>query len=486
MKILVIQLARLGDIYMTWPALRGLRRTYPNAEIHLLTRPRFEGAVEGLTAIDRHLSLPVSSILAPLVQEEADVDTSLERLNSVVEDLRAENYDWIINLTFSPASSYLTHAIQGLSTTVTGYSRYNDGTLCLADEVSSYFYAQVGIGKANRVHISDVFASMLDLQYVEQDWAAPSLGNTAISLPDCYMALHVGASEKQKSLSPQVWGRVVNYFSKRYEGLPIVLIGAPNEMALAEEIQQAAPQAHFVNLVGQTKISELFSVIQEAELLVGCDSAPIHMASLTDTPTFNVSVGNVNFWETGPKASLGFIYRIDDEASLVPERMGEVLALLLEGQVSPELITRTGGLVSYDRPDTMIERFQWDFVQVLYLGGAYPMAERIEIIQGAIQLQDINTFAMEQIALVPEKGLQLIGPLLDRAEEVIQNISQMVPELSPLISWYQAEKVRIGPGSLEEICAAALNVHDRMARHLEAYIPHESLMQEEEGVDGTL
>nr|WP_295903233.1 glycosyltransferase family 9 protein [uncultured Bdellovibrio sp.] len=486
MKILVIQLARLGDIYMTWPALRALRRTHPNAEIHFLTRPRFEGAVEGLTAIDCHKSLPVSTILAPLVQEDADIDTSLERLNGVIEDLRAENYDHIINFTFSPVSSYLTHAISHLHTTVTGYSRYNDGTLCLSDEVSSYFYAQVGIGKANRVHLSDVFASMLDLQYTEEDWAAPQLGNTAISLPDCYMAVHVGASEKHKSLTPQAWGRAINYFAKRYQGLPVVLIGAPNEIALANEIQNAAPDAHFVNLVGQTKISELFSVIQEAEILVGCDSAPIHMASLTDTPTFNLSIGNVNFWETGPKATLGFIYRIEDETKLVPERLGEILAMLLEGQVAPELINRKGGLVSYERPDTVLERFQWDLVQALYLGGAYPMAERMEIIQGAIQLQDINAFAMEQIALVPEKGLQIIGPLLDRAEEVIQNISQMVPELSPLIGWYQAEKVRIGPGTLEEICTAALNVHDRWARHLEAYIPHEALMQEEEGVDGTL
>ncbi len=158
--------------------------------------------------------------------------------------------------------------------------------------------------------------------------------------------LHVGASEKQKSLSPQTWARVLNYFTKRYSNLPIVLVGAANEESLAQEIIQTVKTGvQFINLVGKTKISELFSVIQEAEILVGCDSAPIHMASLTDTPTFNVSVGTVNFWETGPKATLGFIYRAESEAQLVPEKMGEVLACLLEGHVSDELIVRTGGLV---------------------------------------------------------------------------------------------------------------------------------------------
>lgn len=486
MKILVIQLARLGDIYMTWPVLRGLRRMHPDAEIHLLTRPRFEGAVEGLQAIDRHWSLPVSHILSPLVQDEADINTSLYRLNEVVDGLRNEKFDWIINFTFSPVSSYLTSSLSTPDTKVHGYSRYNDGTLCLADEVSSYFYAQVGIGKANRVHVADIFASMLDIQYVESDWAAPEIESFAVPLPERYIGLHVGASEKHKSLSPDSWSRVLNEVSKKHASLPIVLIGAEQEAEMALEIQSSVSNTEIINLVGQTKISDLFAIIQEAELLVGCDSAPIHMASLTDTPTFNVSQGQVNYWETGPKASLGFIYRVENEEGLHPEKLGQALSLLLEGQVASELIIRSAGLVSFDKAETPQDRFQWDMVQAIYLGGAYPIAERMEIVQGAMQLKELNTFATEQIALIPEKGVQLIGPLLDRAEEVIQNISRWVPELSPLISWYQAEKVRIGPGTLEDICNAALNVHDRFAGHLHAYVPQEALKDEEEALDGTL
>lgn len=56
MKILVLQLARFGDIYLTWPALRALRRRYPDASIHLLVRERFVAATEGLGAgIDVHV-----------------------------------------------------------------------------------------------------------------------------------------------------------------------------------------------------------------------------------------------------------------------------------------------------------------------------------------------------------------------------------------------------------------------------------------------
>ncbi len=488
MKILIIQLARLGDIYMTWPFLRALRRSQPAAEIHFLTRPRFEGAVEGLDVIDKHLSLPVSQILAPLVQEEADIDSSLVRLDETVQGLQEESYDIIVNLTFSPASSYLTHLIAQPKTQVYGYSRYDDGTLCLADEVSAYFYAQVGTNKANRVHLADIFASMLDLQYNETDWRAPEILVNEIPLPESYIVVHVGASEQHKAMPAQKWIQILTEVSQKYAQLNVVLVGAANEVEIAHNIATAVPDLSFINLVGRTKIIDLFAVLQEADLLVGCDSAPMHMASLTDTPTLNISLGQVNFWETGPKASLSFIYKVEDGASVDAKKVGETLCLLLNGQVSTELIIRSAGVVSFDRIESTQDRFQWDLLQAIYLGGAYPMADRMEIVQGAVQLKEVNELAIEQISQIPEKGLALAGPMLDQIDEVIKNISQFVPELSPLINWYLAEKVRIGPGSLEEICSATLSVHERFAAHLQAYIPHDSLFltNEEEALDGAL
>jgi ADP-heptose:LPS heptosyltransferase len=470
---------------MSWPALRALRRLNPEAEIHLLTRPRFEGAVEGLSVIDKHLSLSSSTILSPLVQAEPDIETSMARLDSFVDGLQAENYDWVINLTFSPISSFLTHAVSGLHSRITGYSRFRDGSLALSDEISAYFYAQVGTAKPNRVHVADIFASMLDIEYVESDWAAPVVPECSFNLPNQFLVLHVGASEAHKSLKPEQWAQALTTAHQRGLQLPVVLIGAPNESSLAQKIINHTTGIQFVDLVGKTKVSDLFAILQKADLLIGCDSAPIHMASLTDTPTLNISVGDVNFWETGPKATLGFIFRADSAEALSAPVLGHTLMDLLEGTVAEGLIVRASGLVSYQKPEMVTEKFQWDLVQALYLGGKYPVAERMEILQGAYQLQEINTFAMEQVKLVPTKGLELIGPLLDRAEEVIQNISQWVPELSPLISWYQAEKVRVGPASLEEICTAALNVHERMARHLQPYIPHEAINESGVG-DGTL
>ncbi|WP_413586346.1 glycosyltransferase family 9 protein [Bdellovibrio sp. HCB274] len=486
MKILILQLARLGDIYISWPAVRAVRRMYPDAEIHFMTRPRFEGAVEGLTAINKHLTLPSGHILQPLVNETVNTEESLNRMEEFVETVRAENYDQIINLTFSPFSSYLTHALTMPHTSVLGYTRFRDGFFCAADEVSAYFYAQVGINKPNRVHVADIFASMIGTEYVEQDWEAPVLPEISISLPEAFLTVHVGASEKHKALTADAWARALDYFSRRYEGMPIVLIGAPNEMDIANEIIEKAPNAAITNLVGQTKMNELFTILKRSELLIGCDSAPIHMASLTDTPTLNISVGNVNFWETGPKATLGLIYRFEDSQDIVPERIGEIIAQLLEGHADPELIMRTPGLASYGKVESAEQEFAWKLVQAIYLGGDYPVADRIEIIEGAMKLDEINDFMMSQFALIPEKGVNAIAPFIDGGEDVIKSISRIVPELRPMIDWYHAEKVRVAPGTQEEIIAATLSVHERFKRHLRVYVPQDEIITTVEAKDGTL
>ena len=482
MKILVLQLARLGDIYMSWPALRALRRTYPSAEIHLLTRPRFEGAVEGLEAIDHHHTLRVSTILSPLVQKEPDCETALERLNASIENLKEKQFDWIVNLTFSPVSSYLTHALSTAQTQVSGYTRYSDGTLCLPDDMSSYFYAQIGSEKPNRVHLADFFAALLKLDYVESDWCAPTLSaNEALNLPPRYVVLHVGASEAHKSLSATHWIEVLRTYVSEFSDIPLVLIGSKEERVVADEIQSKIGNHSVYNLAGETHIKDIFHILTQAELLIGCDSAPIHMASLTDTPTFNVSIGRVNFWETGPKASLSFIYRAESLESLGTSHLGSVICQTLRGELNSELWMRAGGLVSYFREELPEKSFSWNLIQALYLGGAFPMAEKIEILQGADRLAQMNDLALSQIALISERGLNSVGPILDRVEEVIESVGKIVPELAPYISWYQAEKVRIGPGDLNTLCEQATRVHQRFLKNLRPYLPHEDTKEENHG-----
>ena len=480
MKILALQLARLGDIYMSWPLLRALKRIHPDAELHFLTRGKFAAATEGLKVIDRHIEMPTPNILEPLIRPAMDLDLSLERLDTFVDELKGQEYDWIINLTFSPVSSYLVHAVSTPATKVIGYTRHADGYLNIPDEVSAYFYAQVGVNSHNRVHLTDIFISMLGYEYTEEDWVAPQIDGRDFGLPASFILVHIGASEAKKSMPPFKWARVLkNFFDHNLE-TPVVMIGSPSELALGEAIEAGVSRGQVINLIGKTQLRDIFHLLKSARLLVGCDSAPMHMAGLTNTPCLNISFDSVNFWETGPKATQSYIYKASFPEDVVSEELGSYIHQILCGQSPAGLIRRSGGLSSYKIPvEDPRELFTWNLIQALYLSGDFPMAEDLQFCQAVEKVYEVNRLAQENIRAIPDKGLEAMAPLLNRADEVMAAVARMIPTVAPLVKWYQTEKVRIPPGTPEAVARHSLEIHEKLQRILSVYMLEDSIKAHE-------
>lgn len=477
MKILVLQLARLGDILMTWPVLNGLRRQYPDAQIDILVRSRFASALDGLTAVDNIRLLPTDEILNPLLQENADIGLSTNRLEEFIDSLRDENYAKVINFTYSNLSSWLVSEISNETTEVLGYSRHADETLKICDDMSAYFYAQVGIEGANRVHVSDIMAATAGIDFIEEDWNGPKDVVSSISLPSDFIVMHIGASNLKKTLSAEVWAHTIRALKSMGAHQHIVLIGGASEKEIGQRIEELSQATNVINLAGLTTLKDLHSIIGRAQLLIGADSAPIHIASLSDTPTLNISLDMVNFWETGPKSSLSFIYKKSGEM-INGFKLGQIIYDLLTGVLDQELIVRGPGITSYAAEETSLQEFQWQLVKALYMGDKFPMAERIEIVEAAEKLREVNELAIQQLNLAPVIGVSAIAPFLNTVDEVINNISRIVPELSPMVNWYNAEKVRVVPGALEDLITATLGVHQAFINHLRVYIPQEHIAEE--------
>ena len=79
MKFLVIRFSSIGDIVLTTPVVRCLRKAYPDAEIHYLSKTNFKKIIDYNPNVDRFIYL-----------REPFLDT--------VKYLRQFDYDIIIDL----------------------------------------------------------------------------------------------------------------------------------------------------------------------------------------------------------------------------------------------------------------------------------------------------------------------------------------------------------------------------------------------------
>lgn len=460
MKILCLQLARFGDIYQTWPSLNALRRKYPDAEIHFLVRDRFKSATVGLESIDRVVTLSTREILAPLVAKQPNASRALQKLDEFTASLRAEHYDRIVNLSFSPASSYLVDIVAHAHTLITGYTRHRDGFFCIPDDGSSYFYAQVGIERNNRIHLTDLFALIAGVELIDKDFQAPEFEKNK-NLPDQYIVVHVGASQINKNCTSENWAMICVEMLKHYSG-KIVFIGSEEEN---KNVPTNLEPGRIFNLVGKTQLSDLFEIIKCSELLIACDSMALHIASLVNKMTLNISFSSVRFWETGPRAKGSRILWFENSTNLEPIRVSKEAMLMLAHEPSSDLAiekNETMGVI-YSLKGYSEDDFCWELTQAMYMSHPFPQTSSKTIRAGFLKLSELAILGLENIKVIKDPKRQALSMgIIEEIDGLMSHVAHLVPDLAPVVRWFQAEKVRIGPGSLDEVIERTRTLFEKL------------------------
>jgi ADP-heptose:LPS heptosyltransferase len=457
MKILILQLARFGDIYLTWPTLRALRRQYPTAEIHLLVREKFAAATNGLGEGFIIHQLPTAEILKPLIELEDGFASMIFRFDEWLEILAATSWDTIINLSFSPSSSYLVDYLSAESTKICGYTRHGDGFLAIPDDASAYFYGQVGPDRFNRYHLVDLFAMIAQTELQATDWGV-ALDLAVENSHSKNIVIHLGASQKEKRYPMVGWEAVIQNLSQ--QGLSITLIGSKDEEDLAKALSS---NRNVNNLIGKTKIQDLFKIIASARLLIGADSAPIHMAAHTHTPVVNLSFKTVSYWETGPCSKGSVILDSAIPRDLDPLRIVEAVAAIMEAKTpaaalpntsstntsSTNMITTTGEMGVRFAPNDI--SFSWALILALYTNNDYPMAPSAVNLSALHRLAESTELALVAIDTL-KAGNRSPGVLdgLKVVDQFYSEIAIFAPEVAPLVNWFKTEQTRIPPGPIEQ------------------------------------
>lgn len=483
MKTLVLQLARLGDIYQTWPVLSALRRASSvGDEIHLLVRSKFLDATDGLVGIDRVWAFDTKAILTPMIADSPDVDASLANLDAFVEELRAQGYDRVINLSFSPFSSRLTEAVAGAETEVRGYTRHADGFLHIPDDASAYFFAQVGPERANRVHVTELFAQVAGVELAAADWTCPE--DEGDESPASLYAdvrrpvvIHLGASQAGKTFGTHKWLQVVSGLLEQIDA-PIVLIGSEEERPLADAVKASASGREAIDLVGRTKLRDVFALMRRARLAIGGDSAPVHIASLTNTPFLNLSFRSVNFWETGPKSAGSRILAFETADDLPSDLVVAEARAMLEGVDGDARAVRVlGHLEAYEASPgaplggVSAPSVDWEWLQAIYMGQSFPPPDNEMCVQGLMRLYEANELALEQLDVLGRRaGDRTALSILERFDEIIETIARLVPTLGILVRWFQTERVRLGPMDDRELLSRMRALHHKLHDVLSLYV----------------
>jgi len=270
--VLVVQTSFLGDVVLTTPLLTALRRRIAPRRLAVLVRPEAVPLVHGHPDVDE-----------VLVDDKRGADRGLGGLVGTALRLRRERFDVAV----SPHRS--------LRTAIVLAAARIPRRIGFRESRGAGLYHE-RVPRDRRRHD------------VERNLAlvAP-FGPLPDDVPALYVPVAAEAAARAAALLPAGDGPLVGlapgsvWRTKRWtaggfaavaarlaaEGARCVILGAPDEAALAEEVRARSGDRAVV-LAGRTDIATLVAVIDRLALLVANDSAPMHVACARGVPVVAV------------------------------------------------------------------------------------------------------------------------------------------------------------------------------------------------------
>jgi ADP-heptose:LPS heptosyltransferase len=328
-KVLVVQLARLGDLVQTWPLLRRLRHQDPGRHLDLLA-DRTLAALHNLGPDLDHVWEADLAGLPSLSQR--DPAGAYDHVRHLAGGFRGRNYDLVYNLNFSRLALLFAYLAGG---DVRGYRPVRGGREFLREPWLALVYALVHARHLNRVHLSDVFRHLAPA--VEHEpWPAAPMAKKGEPI----IALQVATRHPKRTWPLEAFTRLAGILVSRL-GAQIWLVGTKAEAPLGEALREGltpAQRERVINLQGRTDLIELAARLREAHLLVSGDTGTLHLAATLGTRTVAVFLGPASCFETGPHGEGHYVLQAEPPCHPCTEAGAACPEPICQAMIPPEAV----------------------------------------------------------------------------------------------------------------------------------------------------
>ncbi|PKI93135.1 glycosyltransferase family 9 protein [Actinomycetales bacterium SN12] len=287
-RIAVLRAGGLGDLLFAMPAMQALAAAYPEAEVTLLGTALAERLLERRPGAPHRIRVLPS---VPGVGASPETDADEQAIAAFLAECRAESFDLAVQV--HGGGRFSNPFLRALGARHTVGTRTPDA----ADLERSleYVYYQhevlralevVGLAGAAPVSLEPTIALTPD----EHDLAARHRSDG-----EALVVLHPGATDPRRRWPTERFAAVAAALAA--EGARVVLVGDGEDVELCARIAAEAgahQSERIVDLSGRLTLSELTAVLAAADIMLGNDSGPRHLAQAVGTRTVSVFwFGNV-------------------------------------------------------------------------------------------------------------------------------------------------------------------------------------------------
>jgi ADP-heptose:LPS heptosyltransferase len=307
---LIVNITRMGDLVQSVPLIARLRHEWSDAAVDLVVDRSFAPVAALLPNVRQVHSYDFRALIENGRAMTKDLVSLYRELRTWAQPLVGARYDRVVNLTFNRRSGLLAAYVGAPD--IRGVTCAPDGTTVVRDPWMAYFTDLHRHRRLNRFNLVDLYALggsgpgpftplRMTVSAEARERARALLGRQRPA--EGWMAVQVGASEIIKAWRPDSFGRTMAAIARRAP-IGFVMIGTESERDSVElaikAYRSAGGAAPLSNALGRTDVESLTALLAECRLLLTNDTGPMHLAVSAGIPVVDLSVGHVDFRETGP------------------------------------------------------------------------------------------------------------------------------------------------------------------------------------------
>lgn len=306
-NILVVQLADIGDLILSTPALSALREARPDAHITLLTTSHSATVIAGTNLVDDIITFDKKQFNGSRAFFQP---ANLRRIFA----LRNGHYDSVV---------FFHHFTLKLGTLKFAMIAFASGAKQRIgiDNGNGWFLTHRlpdgGFGAKHQAQYWLDLVSLLGASAEPRPAAvtvSPAETLTTQHSTSLTVIIHPGSGgySLARRWDAAQFAKLADALHEQYHA-QIVLVGGPND---GGDSVKAAMKTTPLDLTGQTTLAKLAGVIQAANLYIGADSGVMHIAASVGTPVVAIfGPSNADAWGPWTPASKSIVVRSAPECS---------------------------------------------------------------------------------------------------------------------------------------------------------------------------
>jgi len=263
-KFLIVRFSSIGDIVLTSPVIRNLKKKFPESEIHFATKIQYRTLVEHNPSITR------AHYLA-------------DNWQALMEILQREKFTHVIDLHNNLRTKRLKFSLKAKSST---FNKLN---------FKKWLLVNLKINWLPKIHIVDRYMGTLQalgvvndnygLDFFIDDLDKVNIQEFNPIFQNGYVAIVIGAKHATKRLPNHKLTQLIDNIRK-----PVILLGGVDDRSNADIIisKTEKNKSHIYNACGHYNIGQSASFIQQADKVITHDTGLMHIAAAFNKPIVSI------------------------------------------------------------------------------------------------------------------------------------------------------------------------------------------------------